>query len=191
MKGSKKRSIYFDDCFALSTKFLRQQDFFKDGTLNYTDLVFQSADEGYEVRAVVSMDKDPILILQFDYKGDLKRIKVDLSVRVNHFGGKGYYFVCPQSRRNCEKIYFVHGVVACRAFHGLMDSSQVKDNRIKKLDAKYGAGIRAENALRELNTPGLRMHHKGRPTKRVKRLLKLIKEGENCPDFTMADLSRL
>ena len=191
---NKKRAWNLDDCHYISTRWLKIQNFLIAGNLSYTDVEFISAGEQYNVRVVASITDTPVLILQFMYKGELKRVEIELIRRLTNYGGHGsssFYLICPKSGRKSMKLFFYKGQVISAKATFLNYRSQILDNRLKRMTAKYGKGIAAENAMLELNTPGLRMTYKGKTTNRVKRLLRIIKAGESCPDFTMENLNNI
>lgn len=172
-------STYFEDCASVSTKFLRANGFFKPGRVAHYNQKFISNGEVYDLTIVAStMEEEPLLIFQYIYKGDKKRVTIRLVPRYNHLGGIGYKFNCPKTGNGCYKLYFVDGVVASRSHFKLLYRSQIKSKRTKDMDKKYGIVFKAEQAREEINSSHFRKYHKGKMTKRYKRCLKVIREAE-------------
>ncbi|WP_373518916.1 hypothetical protein [Pricia sp.] len=184
-----KRKYNLNECFAISTKWLKQQGFLEQGKLSYTDIEFISAGYEYNVRVVASITTDePKLIFQFLYEDRTKRIDIELSPRKNHFGGGSFYMVCPKSGKRAEKLYLVNGILSIARASGLHYQSQIKANALKKINARFGAAMKGELAIEELNSKGFVRYRSGKPTKKYKRVLKILKEAEG-KEFVFSDLT--
>lgn len=193
MKTRKQKAFTLDQCHYISTKWLKAQGFLADGKLTYRDIEFISAGDHYSVKVVASITDSPVLILQFEYEGELKRVDVEMVTRRTNYGGHGsnsFYMKCPRSGRKAMKLFFYKGQVLSAKASELNYSSQICGNHFKKMTAKYGAGIRADLAIQEMNAPGFRKVYAGKLTKRYKKLSEVIRKGSGM-DFTMEDLNRL
>lgn len=189
----KNRAYTLDECHYISTKWLKKQKFFAPGRLSYTDIEFESAGVHYSVKVVASIADNPVLILQYEYESKLKRVDVELITRRTNYGGSGsnsFYMVCPRSGRKSMKLFFYKGHVLSAKASGLLYRSMIKNNKAKKASALYGAAIKADLAIQEINAPGFRMVYGGKLTRRYKKLLDIIEKGEGI-DFTINDLANL
>lgn len=172
-------STYFEDCASITTKFLRTSGFFEPGRVAHLDQKFVSNGEAYDLRIVAStMEEEPLLIFKYIYKGEEKKIEIELIPRYNHLGGVGYKFKCPETGRGCYNLYFVNGEVASRYHFKLLYRSQIRSKRTKDMDKKYAIIFKAEQAREEINSPRFRKYRMGKMTKRYKRCLKVIKKAE-------------
>lgn len=171
-------SIYYEDCFSLTTKYLRTIASLVDGQLSYTDLEFLSNGERYKLRLVASITDSPILILQYAYGGSLYRVNIELSEQFHNFGGKSYKFICPISGKGCYKLYFINGVVASKGHFKLLHRSQIRSSRIKFMDKRYGIIFKAEKAERIIYSKHFKRYHAGKITKRYAKLLDVIAKAE-------------
>ncbi|KAB7529266.1 hypothetical protein F8C76_15660 [Flagellimonas olearia] len=173
-------STYFEDCTSITTKFLRANGFFKSNRVAHCDLKFISNGEVYDLKIVASTMEleSPLLIFQYSYNGEKKRLNIELIPRYNHLGGIGYKFKCPKTGRGCYNLYFINGEIASRYHFKLLYRSQIRSQRVKDMDKDYGIIFKAEKARKEINSYRFKKYHKGKMTKRYKRCLKAIKEAE-------------
>ncbi|MEP2240423.1 MAG: hypothetical protein ABJI22_18800 [Maribacter sp.] len=171
-------STYYEDCFGLTSRYLRQSGFFKNGAITFSDLSFKSNNENYNVRILTTLIEKPTLICQFLYDGKIKRVEINLLARYNHLGGVGYKFECPMTGKGCYKLYFINGVIGSRGHFKLLNKSQIKSQRIKKLDKEYSLIFKAEKAEQEISSHGFRKYHKGNMTKKYKRCLDAIENAK-------------
>ncbi|MBA4746277.1 MAG: hypothetical protein H2058_13565 [Muricauda sp.] len=172
-------STYFEDCASISTKFLRSNGFFEPNRVTDCTQKFISNNEIYKLTIVAStMEEKPLLIFHYSYRGENKRMEIELIPRYNHLGGVGYKFKCPETGKGCYKLYFVDGVVASIGHFKLLYRSQIKSQRIKDMDKDFGIIFKAEQARKEINSYRFKKYHGGKMTKKYKRCLKAIREAE-------------
>lgn len=131
-------SIYYENCYSINAKLLRQRGFFKKDGLTFSDFNFKSNGTDYKLRAVVSMANDPVLVCGFYYNRKLNKVEIRLMAQSYNFGGIGYKFICPITGKSCTKLYIIDGVIASKNHFKLLHISQIRSKRQKDMDKKYG-----------------------------------------------------
>ena len=82
--------------------------------------------------------------LQFTHDGESRKQTVYLVARSCRYGGRRYYFLCPQTGQRCEVLCCVRGYFASRQYHRLAYDSQSEDVWNRMLRARNKVQARLE-----------------------------------------------
>jgi len=118
-----------------------------------------------------------ILILTYTFGGEQEQ-QIDLVWQQSNLGRGGiWYALCPVSRRRCRCLYFWNGQFVSRYIEGLRYSSQ----RCAKSDRAFHRQLtvlkRKQQHVRLVEwatRPHSRRIHKGKPTRSMSKLIKII-----------------
>jgi hypothetical protein len=151
----------------------------KEGLLNNPDIRdYSNIEVDSGIREICGKFSRPKKFI-FGYwvsEGDTRRkiqVWVDIfSTRCN-FGGKRWWFICPQNlcNRNVGILYVKDKILACRHCHNLSYASQNENKRcarlfyLEKLDDEYG----------ELHEKMKRRYYAGKPTRIQRKINELDK----------------
>lgn len=120
--------------------------------------------------------------LELDYKANdiARKYKVSLvSVDSNLGKGKIWYFLCPNTRRKCRKLYLKGGYFLHReAFRGCMYESQVQSKKDRDMLKVFGSYFKLDNLYNQLYKKNFKKTYAGKPTKRYLKLMKQIQQAE-------------
>ena len=76
------------------------------------------------VRVDLADHSSGVLTVTFKLNGEPRRQEVAISSRPMRFGGRRYYFQCPETLKRCEVLALTEGAFASRRAHRLTYSSQ-------------------------------------------------------------------
>ena len=76
-----------------------------------------------------------LLTVAFAPNGEARRQEIKIESRTLPYGGRRYYFVCPQRARRCEVLGLVDGQFASRQAHRLTYRSQ-SDDRLERVRSR-------------------------------------------------------
>lgn len=120
----------------------------------------------------------PYIELEYKYRGEPRKYKVFLTSTPSNLKlGEIWYFICPQTKKLCRKLYLIGGYFFHReAFTGCMYEAQThsKKERFLKRFIDWELG-QAE----ELNSRYFKCYYAGKPTKRYIRILKRHRKRQN------------
>lgn len=175
----------FDEVIQISISDLRRLGYLKQsgvkaGLIVWTDLGRQGGelthrlDDSRELSIEIVVDL-PNGIMQLDYKMHNRPIRCSFaieSVQSNLGTGLVYYFVCPNTKRLCRKLYLMGSVFRSRfACPSTLYSSQIITKSFHHLFALIEM-IQANRRTREfVSKPYAKPFYKGKPTRRFKSLL--------------------
>jgi hypothetical protein len=94
--------------------------------------------------------------------------------------GEILYFECPKTKNRCRNLYLIGDYFTHReAYKSVYYEKQTYSKRSRDLDRFYASFHEEEKAHLELNSKNFKKFYNGRPTKRYKRLIAIIKRCEN------------
>ncbi len=131
----------------LDLRVMRRQGFLVPGAVTSGVQRWHWVATGQETGSVnVSVDlSDPVsglVTVRFNLNGEPKVQTIDLTSVPMRFGGRRYYFICPQSGTRCEVLPIAGGVFASRQALRLTYQSQSSDrvdrlrDRARKLEKR-------------------------------------------------------
>lgn len=135
------------------------------------------------ISIMVKMDDRPRLVL--DYKCDDKPITNTVwltSIPSNLGKGKVWYFQCTHTGKRCRKLHLINGHFMHRsALVFAMYDSQTKSKKWRQMERSYGCYFDSDNCYREIYSKHFKKYYNGRPTKRYKVLMAVIRKAERIP----------
>jgi len=127
--------------------------------------------------------EQPYIELDYKYKDKPRKYKVLLtSTRSNLNLGEIWYFVCPQTKKRCRKLYSIGGYFLHReAFAGCLYETQTQSKKYRELKNTFGKFMQYDMFADELYKKHFKKTYAGKPTKRYLRIMQHIDEAENIP----------
>jgi hypothetical protein len=137
-----------------------------------------------EIGLIVSILDEPHIILNYQYKGEKIRYRVDLvSVPSNLGKGVLWYFVCPKTGKRCRVLHLVGKYFYHRtAFENVCYWSETFSNKNKGKYKDLLKFNKREKAFDILYSKNFKSHYNGKPTKRYVELLKWIEDAEGLSE---------
>jgi hypothetical protein len=129
---------------------------------------------------VCTLDSQPYIELDYKYRDEPRKYKVNLTSTPSNLNrGEIWYFICPQTKKRCRKLYSVGGYFLHReAFNGCMYETQTQSKKYRQLDKTLGAYYRTDNLYSELYKKHFKKTYAGKPTKRYLRIMGQIRKAE-------------
>jgi hypothetical protein len=119
--------------------------------------------------------------LDYKYRDEPRNYKVYLtSTRSNLNNGEILYFICPQTKKRCRKLYLISGYFLHReAFNGCMYETQTQSKKWRQLDKVFGAYFKSDELYSEIYKKHFKKMYAGKPTKKYLRIMKQIQKAES------------
>lgn len=172
-----------EDCRSVSISFLKKHDYFcgyRSGRIFWTNSM---GEETGSIGVVVSI-MDGENFVRFYYtvtdRSSGEKTEYDYKVRLTatpcNFGGLRYWFICPLSRngvycgRRAAKLYKAPGAYyfGCRHCYDL--SYESRNETRTGMFGVFGQVLKAERQTEELYGQIKRWTHRGKPTRKARRL---------------------
>lgn len=127
--------------------------------------------------------KQPYIELDYKYRDEPRNYKVRLVSVLSNLGkGEIWYFLCPQTKKCCRKLYLIGGYfLHLEAFSGCMYDCQTKSKYYRKLDKTLGAYFKTDQPYEQQYSKHFKKHYAGKPTKRHLRIMEQIQRAERIP----------
>jgi hypothetical protein len=125
--------------------------------------------------------QEPWLIrLSYNYKKEPFQEEIRLySIPSNIGKGRIHYFICPVTGKKCRNLYLYAGRFIHReAVPGAMYETQTYSHKSRVLCRLFDAHFGEDRAYEQLYKKGFKRQYKGKPTKKYKKVLRMIKGGE-------------
>lgn len=153
---------------------------FKSGTLNWSRNGNPTGSISIQVN---THSEQPYIELDYKYRDEPRNYKVRLvSIPSNLGKGLIWYFLCPQTKKRCRKLYSIGGYFLHReAFKGCMYETQTQSKKYRQLDKTLGAYFKIDNLYSELYKKNFKKYYAGKPTKRYLRIMEQIQKLESIP----------
>jgi len=153
---------------------------FKSGTLNWSRNGNKIG--GISIR-VNTHSEQPYIELDYKYKDEPRNYKVYLTSTPSNLNkGEIWYFICPQTKKRCRKLYLIGGYFLHReAFNGCMYETQTQSKKYRQLDKILGAYFKSDNLYSELYKKNFKKTYTGKPTKKYLRIMEQIQKAESIP----------
>ena len=132
---------------------------------------------------VNTKSKQPYIELYYKHRDEPRNYKVYLtSTPSNLKKGVVWYFVCPQTKKRCRKLYLIDGYFLHReAFNGCMYETQTQSKKQRQLDKTLGVYFRTDELYSQLYQKHFKKTYAGKPTKRYLRIMEQIQKAESIP----------
>jgi hypothetical protein len=162
----------FNEVLQLSTTTLKKIGYLAPGAIADGKLTWER--DGMPLGSISiqvnTHSEQPYIKLDYQYRNEPRNYKVRLvSIPSNLGKGKIWYFLCPQTKKRCRKLYSVGGYFLHReAFTGCMYESQAvsKDNR------SWDQIFEREAMAERLHKKHFRKFYAGKPTRNYLRIMK-------------------
>ncbi len=152
----------------------------KSGTLNWSR---NGNPIGSISIKVNTHSEQPYIELDYKYREEPRNYKVYLTSTPSNLNrGEIWYFICPQTKKRCRKLYSIDGYFLHReAFNGCMYETQTQSKKYRQLDKTLGAYFKIDNLYSELYKKNFKKTYAGKPTKRYLRIMEQIQKAESIP----------
>ena len=152
----------------------------KSGTINWSRNGTQTGSISITAN---TRSEQPYIELNYSYKDKPRKYKVLLtSTRSNLNLGEIWYFLCPQTKKRCRKLYSIGGYFLHReAFNGCMYETQTQSKKYRQMNSTFGAYFKYDELYSELYKKHFKKQYAGKPTKKYLRIMEKIQEVESIP----------
>jgi len=125
--------------------------------------------------------EQPYIELDYKYRDEPRNYKVYLTSTPSNLNrGEIWYFICPQTKKRCRKLYSIGGYFLHReAFNGCMYETQTQSKKYRQLDKTLGAYFKSDNLYSELYKKNFKKSYAGKPTKKYLKLTQQIQKAES------------
>jgi hypothetical protein len=149
----------------------------KSGTINWSN---NGNSLGSILIKVNTQSEENYIELNYKHKDEIRNYKVYLTSTPSNLNkGEIWYFICPQTKKRCRKLYSIGGYFLHReAFNGCMYETQTQSKKYRQLDKTLGAYFNIDNYYSELYKKNFKKTYAGKPTKRYLRIMEQIHKGE-------------
>ena len=152
----------------------------KSGTITWSRNGNQTGSISIKVN---THSEQPYIELDYKYRDEPRNYKVYLTSTPSNLNkGEIWYFICPQTKKRCRKLYSIGGYFLHReAFNGCMYETQTQSKKYRQLDKTLGAYFEIDNLYEELYKKNFKNTYAGKPTKRYVRIMEQIQKAESIP----------
>jgi len=152
----------------------------KSGTLNWSRNGNRTGSISIKAN---THNEQPYIELDYKYKNEPRNYKVFLTSTPSNLNrGKIWYFICPQTKKRCRKLYSIDGYFLHReAFKGCMYETQTQSKKYRQVDKTLGAYFKSNNLYSELYKKNFKKTYAGKPTKKYLRIMEQIQKAESIP----------
>jgi len=152
----------------------------KSGTLNWSRNGNPTGSISIQVN---TKSEQPYIELDYKYRDEPRNYKVYLTSTPSNLNrGEIWYFICPQTKKRCRKLYSIGGYFLHReAFNGCMYETQTQSKKYRQLDKTLGAYFEIDNLYEELYKKNFKKTYAGKPTKKYLRIMEQIQKAESIP----------
>lgn len=152
----------------------------KSGTLNWSRNGNPTGSISIQVN---THSEQPYIELDYKYRDEPRNYKVYLTSTPSNLNrGEIWYFICPQTKKRCRKLYSIGGYFLHReAFNGCMYETQTQSKKYRQLDKTLGAYFEIDNLYEELYKKNFKKTYAGKPTKKYLRIMEQIQKAESIP----------
>jgi len=176
----------------LSIKKLKEWDYLtyngtKSGTISWSRNGVPHSNIGI---SVTKNNFETYIVLDYKTNGEPRNYKVKIISKSSNLGkGEILYFVCPNTKKQCRKLYLHSGYFLHReAFNGLMYQKQLESKNNRDLGKIFDACYLSDDVYEERYKKYFKTHYNGKETKRYKRLNNKILKADSFPVGTIEKL---
>lgn len=150
----------------------------KSGTLNWSSNGNPTGSISIQVN---TQSEQPYIELDYKYRDEPRKYKVYLTSTPSNLNrGEIWYFICPQTKKHCRKLYSISGYFLHReAFKGCMYETQTQSKKYRQLDKTLGVYFKSDNLYSELYKKNFKKTYAGKPTKKYLRIMEQIQKAES------------
>ncbi|MDO6389260.1 hypothetical protein Q4E40_03915 [Pontibacter sp. BT731] len=139
--------------------------------------------------AVSTLTDNSYLELSYTYGDKPVKYKVELTTVPANIGkGEVWYFVCPNTGKNCRILYSVGALFLHRhACKGYLYEKQTYSQKNRGIMRMYEKLFTSDKVYEELYSKHFKRTYRGKPTKRFLKLIQKIRDRESVP-YTESEL---
>ena len=128
--------------------------------------------------------------LDYKYNDEPRKFKVKLISMPSNLGkGKIWYFLCPQTKKRCRKLYSISGYFLHReAFSGCMYECQTRSKTWREREKSFGSHFEIDKYYEEIYSKHFQRYYRGKPTKRYSKLMRKIDLSDR---YSYVDIEKL
>lgn len=167
---------FFDKTRSISVSDLKQLGYlegFRSGLIKW--------ESGSCISILVDLINNGFYAMVLDYacNGRYYKYTVQMNYSPSNLGkGRVWYFICPQTGKRCNKLYFItERFLSRHAFESNMYSCQAESKRERDMRTDFGCFFQVENAYKEIYKKHFKKYYNGQPTKRYIRLNRIVQKG--------------
>lgn len=152
----------------------------KSGTLNWSRNGNPRGSISIEVN---TLSEQPYIELDYKYRDEPRNYKVYLTSTPSNLNrGKIWYFLCPQTKKRCRKLYSIGGYFLHReAFNGCLYETQTHSKKYKQKDKTIGIYFKIDELYKQLYKKNFKKSYAGKPTKKYLRIMEQIQKAASIP----------
>ena len=153
----------------------------KSGTINWSR---HGESTGSISITANTRSEQPYIELDYKYRDEPRKYKVYLTSTPSNLNrGEIWYFICPQTKKRCRKLYSIGGYFLHReAFNGCMYKKQTQSKKFRQLDKILELYFRTDQLFKQLYKKHFKKQYAGKPTKRYLRIMEQIHKAESIPN---------
>jgi hypothetical protein len=152
----------------------------KSGTLNGSSNGNPTGSISIQVN---THSEQPYIVLDYKYRDEPRNYKVYLTSTPSNLNrGEIWYFICPQTKKRCRKLYSIGGYFLHReAFNGCMYETQTQSKKYRQLEKSLATYFRTDELYSQLFQKHFKKTYAGKPTKKYLRIMEQIQKAESIP----------
>ena len=152
----------------------------KIGTLNWSS---NGNPTGSISIRVNTHSEQPYIELDYKYRDKPRNYKVYLTSTPSNLNrGEIWYFLCPQTKKRCRKLYSIGGYFFHReAFNGCMYDCQTKSKYYRNPGKTFGSYFNIDRLYEQLYKKHFKKSYAGKPTKKYLRIMEQLQKAESIP----------
>ena len=115
-----------------------------------------------------TQSKQPFIELNYNYKNKPISYKINIVSIDSNLSGLIWYFICPQTKKRCRKLYYVDGYFLHREANNKgMYECQTQSKHYRNISKICGARFKIDNIYKK----HFKTFYDGKPTKRYKKFI--------------------
>ena len=145
----------------------------KSGTLNWSSNGNPTGSTSIQVNTHI---EQPYIELDYKYRDEPRNYKVYLTSTPSNLNrGEIWYFICPQTKKRCRKLYSIGGYFLHReAFNGCMYETQTQSKYVRQQLGLMKRLFLDDEIYEEITKKHFKKSYAGKPTKRYLKLIEQI-----------------
>jgi hypothetical protein len=130
---------------------------------------------------VNTQSEQPYIELDYKYRDEPRNYKVYLTSTPSNLNrGEIWYFLCPQTKKRCRKLYLIGGYFLHReAFNGCMYETQIKSKKQREIFKIIDHFSNLNNLYDEMYKKNFKKSYARKPTKKYLKLNGKIAKAES------------
>jgi hypothetical protein len=153
------------------------------GVITWSSRGEQTGRIGYTIKRPFRDSTDAEIRLHYQTSGEERDYTIYLQALTSNLGaGLVWYFICPVTNKRCRKLYAVGSgayFLHRSAYRGVYYDSQIRSKYARYLDSSLGAYFKSDKAYDEIYSKGFTKYYRGKPTKRYRKLLRIINQASS------------